>query len=283
MKDALMDLARLGRWRLRRLKMRLQGRSAAAPVLFANSFPKSGTHLLTQVLAGFTTLGPFVQSGLPAVTMFDGADGRALARESLLTRIDRLRPGDIAYGHLHADNAIVEALCQPGMAPYFVLRDPRDVVVSHVFYVAELEPNHVLHQHYAGLTDFGAQLKTSILGLPQAEFDFPDIGQRFAPYFGWLDRREVLVLHYEDLISDQRAALRRILGHAIQRGFEYSGDLDAAVDRLAGFIDPGKSPTFRQGRSGGWRQHFTPEHTDLFKQVAGDLLIRLGYEEGRDW
>ncbi|RMF47890.1 MAG: hypothetical protein D6755_04510, partial [Anaerolineae bacterium] len=42
-----------------------------APVLFANSFPKSGTHLLTQILQGMTHLGPAVDSGLPAVLTYE--------------------------------------------------------------------------------------------------------------------------------------------------------------------------------------------------------------------
>jgi len=46
------------------------------PVLFGNSFPKSGTHLLTQILAGFTRLGPVAESGLPPVLTFEGESGR---------------------------------------------------------------------------------------------------------------------------------------------------------------------------------------------------------------
>jgi len=33
----------------------------------------------------------------------------------------------------------------------------------------------------------------------------------------------------------------------------------------------------------GWRTSFTPENKALFKEVAGDLLIQLGYEKDNDW
>jgi len=51
-----------------------------------------------------------------------------------------------------------------------------------------------------------------------------------------------------------------------------------------GGLDPArKSHTFRSGQTGGWREHFTDEHKKLFKDVAGDLLVRLGYEKNNEW
>jgi hypothetical protein len=48
-------------------------------------------------------------------------------------------------------------------------------------------------------------------------------------------------------------------------------------------INPGKSPTFRSGKTGEWKKHFTDEHKKIFKDVAGDLLIKLGFETDKDW
>ncbi len=53
--------------------------------------------------------------------------------------------------------------------------------------------------------------------------------------------------------------------------------------KIETFIDPHRSPTFRKGKIGGWRESFTDEHKHLFKEIAGDLLIRLGYEADFDW
>lgn len=281
MRSALMNAARLARWRLRRARRKSGG--PEVPALFANSFPKSGTHLLTQVLAGFDQLGPFVETGLSAVTMYDGLTGEARPAHAIKKELSRLLPGDIRYGHLHATEMAVSGLCRAGVAPYFILRDPRDVVVSHVFYVTEIAPNHVLHPYYQTMESFDQRLNTSILGVPEIGFDFPDVRARFAPYIGWLDRPEVLTLHFEDFLADQESALQQILVHAQTRGFAYTGDHEEAVRILAGVIDPKRSPTFRSGKSGGWREHFTPAHKELFKEVTGDLLVRLGYEEDASW
>jgi hypothetical protein len=39
----------------------------------------------------------------------------------------------------------------------------------------------------------------------------------------------------------------------------------------------------RKGISGDWRNSFTERDREIFKEVAGDTLVRLGYEEDREW
>ncbi len=143
-------LARLARrwWRRRAAQRRYPDiPMQESPVLFGNSFPKSGTHLLTQILAGLAQLGPVVESGLPPVITFVGDTGQPRPLTVILSDLARYLPGDIGYGHLHAAPGIAEALCRTGMAPYFIYRDPRDVVVSHVFYVTDLNNRHVHHEY----------------------------------------------------------------------------------------------------------------------------------------
>jgi sulfotransferase 6B1 len=261
-----------------------RGSLTNAPILFANSFPKSGTHLLTQVLQGLTQIGPAVEAGLPAMVMYAGVTGQARSPEEILTDLGRLRGGDIAYGHLHVTPAIQEKLTGPNMAPFFIYRDPRDVVVSHVHYVTEMEPNHVHHVYYSQtLKDFDERLRTSILGRPELDVPFPDIRGRFEPYLGWLDCPEVLPLRFEDFITHRSATLERVLDHAQRRGFTVNTTREQALRVLDSAINPEKSPTFRSGKVGKWRAAFKESHKKIFKDVAGDLLILLGYDETNDW
>ncbi len=254
-----------------------------APVLFANSFPKSGTHLLTQVLQGMTRCGPAVDSGLPAVLTYEGTSGRERTSAEIAADLRRFAPGDIGLGHVHARDEIIPLLCRPGMAAYFIVRDPRDIVVSHVHYVTEMAPKHALHRVYQAMPDFESRLHASIQGLTDVPWPFPDIAQRFAPYQGWLERPEVRLLHYEDYLGDRRGFLEDVLDHAVQRGFPLKIPREEAISLLEAAINPQKSPTFRSGKAGGWREAFTPEISALFKDVAGDLLIALGYESDENW
>ncbi|GAB4523911.1 MAG: hypothetical protein Fur0018_07030 [Anaerolineales bacterium] len=254
-----------------------------APVLFANSFPKSGTHLLTQILQGMTRLGPAVDSGLPAVLTYEGTSGRERTSAEIAADLRRLRPGDIGFGHIHARPDITPLLCRPGVAPYFIVRDPRDIVVSHVHYVTDIAQQHVHQPYYRFLPDFESRLRVSILGLDDVRWPFPDIAQRFAPYQGWLDHPEVRLLHYEDYLWDRRAFLGDVLDHAVARGFPLKIPREQAISLLEGALNPEKSPTFRKGKAGAWREHFTPAIKQCFKDVAGDLLIALDYEDDDDW
>jgi hypothetical protein len=277
--------AKLLRRALRRLNATLKhGSLAESPILFANSFPKSGTHLLTQVLIGFVNLGPVVDSGLPAILTFDGSTGQPRSLPVILRDLHRLRPGDMAYGHLHALPEVRALLCRDGVAAFFIYRDPRDVVVSHVHYVTWMEPNHVHHAYYRdALQTFDERLRVSILGRPELDVPFPDIRGRFEPYLGWLDHPEVLCLHFEDFIRSRDKTLRQVLEHARVRGLHVAVGEQQALQVLESAINPERSPTFRSGTIGKWREAFSSGHKTLFKEVAGDLLIRLGYEHGYDW
>jgi hypothetical protein len=45
----------------------------------------------------------------------------------------------------------------------------------------------------------------------------------------------------------------------------------------------GGTPTFKQGKIDSWKKYFKPEVKTLFKTVAGQLLIDLGYETDLNW
>lgn len=285
---AALDLpARLLRRSIRRGKAQkrfVQINQDTLPILFANSFPKSGTHLLTQILDGFSQLAPFASSGLLAVRSFEGESGK-LRDVSLMAREIRcLLPGDISYGHVHAYPELVSLLAAEGMASCFIYRDPRDVVVSHVHYVTEINSSHVHHRHYVEvLSNFDERLTTSIRGLPDAQHPFPDIRKRFEPYLDWFNRQEIHALRFEDLINAQEESILKLVQFVRERGFSSRLDDKQIIQALSKNIDPSKSPTFRSGGSGAWKQRFTAAHKALFKELSGDLLIRLGYEKDQNW
>ncbi len=60
-------------------------------------------------------------------------------------------------------------------------------------------------------------------------------------------------------------------------------DVDAYAMQMASRIAPHKSHTFRSGKKAGWAREFTAEHSRLFDEIAGELLIDLGYEPNHDW
>ncbi|GAB4545951.1 MAG: hypothetical protein Fur002_20580 [Anaerolineales bacterium] len=252
------------------------------PVLLGVSFPKSGTHLLDQILLGFSKVAPYARRLHSFYAEYEGESGIKRDPQQALRWLDSLHPADIASAHLFARPQVLERVCAPNFIPYFIFRDPRDVVVSHVFYVTEMEARHVHHAYYQSLPNFDARLMASILGRPDSPAEFPNIAERFAPYLGWMRHPDALTIRFEELIQDRAAALTRIMEHALAR-IQLSAPRERILAALEESINPKKSPTFRSGKTGEWKKHFTAEHKKIFKDAAGDLLIQLGYEKNKDW
>lgn len=263
-------------------RLQFASQPANLPILLGISFPKSGTHLLDQILLGFSNVAPYAKRLHSFYAEYEGESGRKRRPEQALAWLDSLRPCDVASAHLFARLETVARVCSPKFIPYFIFRDPRDVVVSHVFYITDMEARHVHHDYYRSLPDFDARLKVSILGRPDTNIQFPNIAERFAPYLGWLDHPQVLAIHFEDLILDRKATLTGIMDHLLGH-VPLQTPRQLILDSLEASINPSKSPTFRSGKTGEWKKHFTEEHKILFKEIAGDLLIRLGYEKDNDW
>ncbi len=263
-------------------RVRFASQPANLPVLLGISFPKSGTHLLDQILLGFSNVAPYAKRVHSFYAEYEGESGKKREPEKALAWLDSLRPCDVASAHIFARPDAVARVTSPKFAPYFIFRDPRDVVVSHVFYVTDMEARHVHHEYYQSLPDFDSRLKVSILGRPDSDIEFANIAERFAPYLGWLDQKEVLTIHFEDLIHHREQTLTSIMDHLLSR-VTLPATRQLILNSLETSINPKKSPTFRSGKTGEWKKHFTDEHKKIFKEVAGDLLVKLEYEKDNNW
>ncbi|MCA1900073.1 MAG: sulfotransferase domain-containing protein, partial [Chloroflexi bacterium] len=109
------------------------------------------------------------------------------------------------------------------------------------------------------------------------------VKQRYEGVFRWLEQKHVMCLRFEDLINNRDATLAAMLDAVEKTGYAIPTPREKALSILVESIQPKKSHTFRSGKTGGWRERFTEEHKKLFKEVAGDLLVRLGYEKNNDW
>lgn len=276
---------KLLRWRMRRLAaMRRWGAPELrrSPVVLGNAMPKSGSHLIIQVLQGLAQIGPFVNPGFPPVNR--GEDNRKLPEAAILDNIQRMRPGDIGYGYLSAAEPYLTALTQPGRATIFVYRDPRDMIVSHVFYAAEMHTGHWMHRYYTEvLTTMEQRIDAAITGVDEPGAELTEIRRRYAGYLGWLEQPAVLSLRFEDLILDRSSAFNQILDYLESRGASLRATRPQALTALEQAVAPKKSGTFRKGQPGNWREYFTDGNKTLFKEHTGDLLVRLGYEKDDTW
>jgi len=252
------------------------------PAIFGNAMPKSGSHLIIQVLHGLTNLGPFVDTGFPPVNRSE--DNQKLSPEEVLENIQNMLPGDIDYGYIHACEPYIRALTGPKRATIFVYRDPRDMIVSHVFYATEMHKGHGMHPYYTNVLDSTEKrINAQIFGVDVPGYELSSVRKKYEAYIGWLDLLDVLCLRFEQLILDRDEAIRAIIDYLSQRGFTLSIPLNEAIEIIESKVAPHKSGTFRKGKPGNWREHFTQDNIRNFKELTGDLLVRLGYEQDNDW
>ena len=190
-----------GLMRLPRMACRLGnlvGSRNGPHAVIANSFPKSGTHLLEQVVDAFPDVRNF---GVFLASMTSSWKFRERTRASTLRVIRGIVPGELVRAHLFYDRAYEAAIRDLDAVHYFIYRDPRDVVVSEAHYLREMNRWHRLHRVVRRL-DPESAITVAIRGIDSGTgLDYPDIGQRFARFAGWLESAETFALRFEDLRS----------------------------------------------------------------------------------
>jgi hypothetical protein len=194
-----------------------------------------------------------------------------------------LPPGTIGI-HLYVDYATYAAIPKPdSYTTFFILRDPRDIVVSWYFSAKyshkPVDPIPELRRNLEPL-DLQDGLKYII--------DAWDGFGLFEAQRSWMTRPEgrepVKVFRYEEFAADNRRFLEELLDYLeIQvpsPEFEVLYDRhrfsQLAKGRRQGVEDP--QSHFRKGVSGDWENYFDDAVMAHFREVTGDLLETLGYE-----
>jgi hypothetical protein len=96
-------------------------------------------------------------------------------------------------------------------------------------------------------------------------------------------------VHYEDLLAHTPAEVSRLLyflgadndGKYVKQAIDSASFEKLSNGRTRGQEDP--TSFFRKGVAGDWKSVFTDRDRETYKNIAGDLLIRLGYEKDYDW
>jgi hypothetical protein len=263
-------------WRWKRLSF------SEVPPIFGNSKPKSGSHLLLQILNGFTQIMPYAYVAAAPIRTIRKDGGRRDANE-IVSDLRLVPRGVIGWGYVEASLENVAVLCHPGRVNYFIYRDPRDMLVSQIFFATDMHEEHGMHTFYQSLPDFGERLKVAITGIDRDGLKMVSVKQRYEGVFEWLEQPGMMCIRFEDLIDNRDATLNAMLDEVEETGYKIPTPREKALEILVDAIQPRKSHTFRSGKTDGWKEYFTNEHKTLFKDVAGDLLVELGYETNNDW
>ncbi|RIK50472.1 MAG: hypothetical protein DCC59_13470, partial [Chloroflexi bacterium] len=190
-----------------------------APPIFANSKPKSGSHLLLQVMGGFTRIMPYKYVNAEPVRTIT-KEGRRKTKEEILDELTRIPRGVIGWGYVDAAPENASFLTGSGRANFFIYRDPRDMLVSQVFFATDMREDHGMHEYYNSLPDFAARLNVAITGIDQDGLKMVGVRQRYEGVFQWLNQKNVMCLRFEDLINDHDATLLKMLDEVEKTGYK---------------------------------------------------------------
>lgn len=251
------------------------------PPVLCNSFPKSGTHLLKQILEVLPLVNDYgtFWATMPSLSF------KERLPEELLSKIYKLVPGEIVTAHLLYNEKYHKALGRKNAVHFFIYRDLRDVVISEAYYLTFMNKWHCLHRYYNSLPSNEARISFAIEGasVPGFQYCYPNIAERFRRYMGWLSKSEVYTIKFEDLVSEQQEEVVTGIVKFYLEHFQQESNEELIVRNALANISPSNSHTFRQGKVRGWQNVFSHEHKEQMKAIAGDLLIELEYEKDTNW
>jgi hypothetical protein len=258
--------------RLSRLADWVHAKLAERDPIFVISHERSGTHLglnilyrnlhISQDFFDFSIwLGPYA--------------GNAARIKYWQSVINRSKTGGKKTGlfksHVEAD--VFEAFF-PKLPVVYVLRDPRDTLVSFFYYLNSAEfhaENPAAGSHYcASFADFLRRPLSNFLALGfSMAANSENVMDRWSSHVsGWARRRGVFVVRYEDMLKDYCAVVT-----AVSR---FSG---AWAKRRMQAFPFGESGTIlpRKGKAGGWKTYFSADDESLLRESLEKHGVNLSY------
>jgi len=187
--------------------------------------------------------------------------------------------------HLYVDHATYAAIPKPeSYKAFFILRDPRDIVVSWYFSAKyshkPVDPIPELRRNLERL-DMQEGFKYLIdawdgFGLFEAQRSWMSNG---------FEGDNARVFRFEEFSADNRLFLKGLLDYLDIEIPEQ--EFEALYDRhkfsqIARGRQQGVEDTqshFRKGVSGDWKNYFDEPVMAYFREVTGDLLETLGYQD----
>lgn len=218
---------------------------------------------------------------------------------------------------------IHDTLCHPELLEpitdikkVFLIRDLRDLFVSFCFrwfqvWGVQEQDTYTVNKNNSSLLDIASEedilklmTEETHLKYPASFFIWPSM-KEIAEHFVYAKEAEdIFTIKFEDLHSQPIKAYREmaqwldlykypfsilnddVISQILQLGtFEHQteGAMKRGQQTTSLAMNKGIYTSCRKGVPGDWPNHFSPEMKQVFKELTGNSLMILGYEENNDW
>jgi len=172
----------------------------------------------------------------------------------------RVYPKGIS-GHLACHKIVFDLV--RNMDKFFIMRDPRDIIVSWAHYSKEIGDHHALARLHRIDNNLGR-----VVNMKGADDRIMILIKVMRPYMtSFLDwPKYAHTVRYEGLVNNPEKELA-IVAEILEE------PLDELVERAK--FRGGK--TFRKGVPGEWKHEFSDEHIEVFLENFADVMERWNY------
>jgi hypothetical protein len=208
---------------------------------------------------------------------------REIGRLWLERRLSRVADGQFVTAHCVYSPELASVFAGGRMPVVCILRDPRDVAVSQMHYIKQ-KKRHPIHHAFMALPSDNERLLVTIRGGLLGMRELLSLDERYRQFLGWQDAENAMMVKFEDLVGPRGGGSAEAQRLAVAGVARHLGvELDEATMEVVEEDLFGLGRTFRKGQIGGWREEFSGEHTRSAREIAGPLLVELGYEADPEW
>lgn len=205
--------------------------------------------------------------------------------QSFLPILDMLQFNDnFLVTHAPFSPEMEAALKERNCAVFFLIRDPRDWVISVIKHPpisgVDIYGGPVGDQFFLSL-DMNQKINYVIQGTPW----YYSAREVYEKFLHWMRSPICCTLRFEAILGPQGGVYSEKEQIAELKKIATALHLDVSDEMLLEAFQAsfGKGTIFSKGKAGIWKDYFNEEHKAHFKQFFGDVLIELGYEKDNNW
>lgn len=230
--------------------------------------PKCGTHLVCNVMGYMLGSAPLITDQLGTV-------------DDLLLRAEKATNDNRFLVSHSFTPEMLSALIENNYKIIFILRDPRDQLISMMYWMKKGYWNEFT---VSKIDDRNEQIDELITGSIYGWQCYEGcIGIRMKRLEGLL-ADSVYITRFESLVGIKGRGDQDLQLKEIQKLGGFVGlNLTSYQAQVIADHSFGGTWSFREGKIGSWKEHFLPHQIELYKAIYADLLIDLHYESSKEW